>query len=243
MSTFYDVFRPFFSYYPLAFSFISVIIEQIGETIRRREKYKMLRAILFVLIGYISGSVTYIHIFSALLKKGDIVSMSPDKNPGSANAFTYGGFACGCLTLCFELLKGFVPVWLYMHTTGASSPCAVTFVVLAPVVGHAFSIFHGFRGGKGIAASFGALLGLMPMWLPAVTLAFFFIFFSVVLRVTPNFYRTLAAYIVSTIVLIFGHLPFPVWLGFAAISAVVTLKLHMSAEEREKVKVKLLWMD
>ena len=203
----------------------------------------MLRSILFTLLGYISGSVTYARLFAALLRKGDIVEKSPDRNPGTANAFTYGGFACGVLTLCFELMKGFAPVFAYLNTAGPTSPYGLTFVIVAPVVGHAFSVFHGFRGGKGIAVSFGALLGLMPtVWIPAVVLAVFFIFFSVVLRIDPHFYRTLVTFLVSAAVMAICPVGLPVLLGFASITAVVILKLHMSSEEREKIKVKLLWM-
>ena len=36
---------------------------------------------------------------------------SPDKNPGTMNAFTYGGFRCGVFTLCGDLFKGFLPVF------------------------------------------------------------------------------------------------------------------------------------
>lgn len=203
----------------------------------------MLRTMLFTLIGFISGGVPYACVFAALLHKGDIVAKSPDKNPGTANAFTYGGFACGVLTLCFELLKGLIPVWAYLNLHGPTTGYGLTFVMAAPVIGHAFSVFRGFRGGKGIAVSFGVLLGLMPMWRPAVTLAFFFILFSAVLRINPHLYRTLAAFLVSAAVLAFGGVPLPVWLGFAVMTAVVLLKLHLSCEEREKIKVRLLWMD
>lgn len=202
----------------------------------------MLRAALYVLVGYISGSVTYASVFAALLHRGDIVSKSPDKNPGTANAFTYGGFACGVLTLLFDILKGLIPVWAFLNTPGPVTPYSLTFVVAAPVVGHAFSVFRGFRGGKAIAVSFGVLLGLMPMWRPAVTLAFFFIFFSLVLKITPNFYKTAAAFLASALALALSPVAPDVWLGFIAITAVVCVKLHASAEERDKIKVKLLWM-
>lgn len=202
----------------------------------------MLRASLYILIGYISGSVLYASFFARLFKKGDIVSKSPDRNPGTANAFVYGGVMCGICTLVFELAKGFLPVWFFMRSQELSPAFTLPLVMVAPVLGHAFPVFHDFRGGKGIAVSFGVLLGLMPIWEPAVTLAVFFIFFSLILRVTPHFYRTLAAYLVSAVVLLplagLGR----VWLGFAAITAVVCLKLHTSMEEREKPEIKILWM-
>ena len=71
--------------------------------------------ILFALAGYLSGSVLYARVFSVLLRRGDIASQSKDGNPGTANAFLCGGFWCGAPTLCCELLKGFLPVWLYLR--------------------------------------------------------------------------------------------------------------------------------
>lgn len=203
----------------------------------------MWKSIYVLLFAYLSDSVLYANVFGGLFGVRERYAESADKNPGTANAFTYGGFACGVLTLCFELLKGFAPVFAYLNTAGPTSPYGLTFVIVAPVVGHAFSVFHGFRGGKGIAVSFGALLGLMPtVWIPAVVLAVFFIFFSVVLRIDPHFYRTLVTFLVSAAVMAICPVGLPVFLGFASITAVVILKLHMSSEEREKIKVKLLWM-
>ena len=65
--------------------------------------------------------------------------------------------------LCGDLLKGFIPVFLFASTHEEGiffMPGAL--VLAAPVLGHAFPLFHRFRGGKGIAVSFGCLLGPMP---------------------------------------------------------------------------------
>lgn len=68
---------------------------------------------------------------------------------------------CGTLTLICELLKGFLPVYLYLRgRSPAECPAIFALILAAPVLGHAFSVFYGFHGGKGIAVSFGCLLGL-----------------------------------------------------------------------------------
>ena len=199
----------------------------------------------YVLLGYLSGSVLYAKVFARIFGKEKMIESSKDKNPGTANAFMYGGFWCGALTLICDLLKGFLPVFLYMQYTDPQPPSgalAISFILAAPVVGHAFPLFYRFKGGKGIAATFGCLLGLFPRWQPAVTLAVFFIFFSVVLRITPHFYRTLAAYfcaLLSMMCLVDVH---AVLVGFAIITAVVCIRMFASSEEKEKMKVKLLWM-
>ena len=112
----------------------------------------------------------------------------------------------------------------------------------APVIGHAFPVFYGFQGGKGIAVTFGCLLGLLPIWQPLMTLAIYFIFFSVVLRITPHYYRTLAAYICSFVTMIFTIESIIIRTGFMIISSVVILRLLISKENKERIEVKLMWM-
>lgn len=203
----------------------------------------MLITIGFILLGYLSGSVLYARIFAALFKKDNMIENSKDQNPGTANAFMYGGFWCGLLTLIFELAKGFLPVSFYIHQAGARFPDDISsaLVIAAPVIGHAFPVFFKFRGGKGIAVSFGCLLGLLPLWQPLIILAFFFILFSVVLRISPHFYRTFVSYI-SALVCVFFLVKEPViCIGFLLIAAVVIIKLLFSKEKREKPEVSLLW--
>ncbi|MGN0165545.1 MAG: glycerol-3-phosphate acyltransferase [Lachnospiraceae bacterium] len=209
----------------------------------------MRKTITYILLGYLSGSVLYAVIFTRLFKKEDAISKSKDQNPGTANAFMYGGFGCGMLTLICELLKGFIPVYFYMnyvfmHYNPVQAPSAFTnaLVIAAPVIGHAFPVFHKFHGGKAVAVTFGCLLGLFPIWYPAVFLAFFFILFSLVLRVSPHFYRTIAAYVCTLVSLALIWDNIGIWIGFLFITVVVCIRFHLSSEAREGVKVRLLWM-
>ena len=134
----------------------------------------IVRALIYSAAGYISGSILFARVFGAVFKK-DIISQSRDGNPGTANAFMYGGFFCGLFTIIFELLKGFMPVFLYLRKDALLfTDLGIAFVMAAPVLGHAFPIFYRFRGGKGIAVSFGSLLGLLPAVTPVSILAFTF---------------------------------------------------------------------
>ena len=114
-------------------------------------------------------------------------------------------------------------------------------MVAAPVVGHAFPFFYRFEGGKGIAVSFGCLGGMFPLWKPLVALAFFFVFFSVVLRVTPHFQRTLVVYICTFIVIFLAGYVQKAWLSFLLITATVSTRMLASKEKREKMEVRLIW--
>ncbi len=199
----------------------------------------MVRDIIFIVMGYLGGSVLFARLWGRWLIKSDVTETAPDANPGTANAFKYGGFLCGALTLMGDIGKGFLPVFLY---TREETSLALALVMAAPVIGHAFPLFYGFRGGKGIAATFGSLLGLWPDMTPAIILAVLFIFFSVALRISPNYYRTLAAYIGTEIAVFFLSGNPCVWVGFSLIFAAVGFRMLTSKEQKAPMEVKLLWM-
>lgn len=199
----------------------------------------MNRYLIYVMAGYLSGSVLYARVFLQLFGKADEYLQSKDENPGTANAFHYGGVVCGSLTLAGDMLKGFLPVWLFLHSGGDITPVTLALVLMAPVLGHAFSCFYGLRGGKGIAVSFGCMLGLVPLWTPVLLFAGAFIFFSVVVKITPHFQRTAITYFVTVLLEAFTHQPDGVVLGYALISVIVLLRLHLSREPRQHIQVLL----
>ena len=202
----------------------------------------MLRTVLFICMGYLSGSVLYALVFAKIFQKGDILEQSSDHNPGTANAFMYGGFWCGLFTLLFDVLKGFFPVYLFMRYGNAveAGPFTTALAIAAPVIGHTFPVFYGFRGGKGIAVTFGCLAGLVPALEAFWVLVFFFIGFSTVLQISPHFYRTIFSYAFSLLIMFreIGN-PAVVW-GFSLITAVVLIRMFTSKEERKCLEVKLL---
>lgn len=202
----------------------------------------MVQTVVFICLGYLSGSVLYARVFAALFQKGDILQQSRDHNPGTANAFLYGGFWCGLLTLFFDLFKGFMPVYLFTHygPAGAVAPFWAALAVAAPVLGHIFPLFYRFRGGKGIAVTFGCLAGLYPAWQPLLILAFFFLLFSTVLKVSPHFYRTIFSYVGALAAILWEMGSETAALGFLWITAAVLVRLLTSGERRERLEVKLV---
>lgn len=207
----------------------------------------MVRIVIYALLGYVSGSVLYARFWAKILKKEDITLKSGDRNPGTTNAFKYGGFLCGFLTLVCDILKGFIPVKLYLMGGDefAIFDWRFALVLCAPVVGHVFPVFYNFSGGKGIAATFGVLLGLLPVFEPVFIMALSFIFFSLILKISPHFYRTIVSYIAALLALgVFGANKdlASVAIGFSIISIAVGYRLYKSPEERKKVRINLLWM-
>ena len=204
----------------------------------------MKEALKFIIIGYLSGSILFARICARLLNKPGILYESKDGNPGTVNAFKYGGFLCGVLTLTGDLTKGFLPVFAYMkHEDAFTQPVFITALVLAaPVLGHVFPIFFHLHGGKGIAVTFGCLLGVYPVLTPVLIFALLFVFFSAILRITPHFARTIVTYVTTLLVMICRRCSPGITAGFGLMLVTVLLRLHMSREVREKAEVKLLWM-
>ncbi len=200
-----------------------------------------MRDILFILLGYLFGSVLFARVFCILFKKQDLTQNADDHNPGTANAYIYGGFACGTSTLICDILKRlYSRFFLYL-----SNPMGSLFPVCFGSACHGtrfFSAFNRFGGGKGIAVTFGCLLALIPCWQPVITLALFFIFYSVILKISPNFYRTVVTYVSVNIALPFILGDLQIILGFMLITVVVGIRMFKSSEQKNEFKVGLLWM-
>lgn len=202
----------------------------------------MLQTVLFSLLGYFSGNILYANVFGNIWGIKSLYQNSGDQNPGTANAYKYGGFWCGTLTLICDLLKGFLPVFFYLHLVPIADEWGLFPVLISPVIGHVFPISNKFRGGKGIATTFGCLLGLFPDCLPVILFAAVFIILSVGLRITPNYYRTIAAYLSTTLAMVLAGIAPTICAGFLVITATVCLRMCLSKEERERLKVEVLWM-
>ncbi|MBQ3823706.1 MAG: glycerol-3-phosphate acyltransferase [Clostridia bacterium] len=187
--------------------------------------------ILFAAAGFLSGSVMFAYLIPKIFKKKDIVKDSRDGNPGTYNAVKLAGWPVGLTCLLFELLKGFLPVFLAAAFLGINDLWFAG-VLAAPVLGHALAPYNRFKGGKCVAVSFGVLLGLIPYDWSAFLLAFIYIFFSVALKINPHERRssvTFAVFEAALIVLMFftGH--FAVALGGGLITAVAILRNGVKA--------------
>jgi acyl phosphate:glycerol-3-phosphate acyltransferase len=155
---------------------------------------------LATLIAYLIGSLSFAVIISRLMGLNDPRTYGSG-NPGATNVLRSGNKAAALLTLLFDALKGFVPVFL-VDQFGARYGLAegtVACVALAAFLGHLWPVFFRFKGGKGVATAAGVLLGINP-WLGLATLATWLIvaaFFrfsslaSIVAAVFAPFYQLL----------------------------------------------------
>ncbi len=117
--------------------------------------------LLWTALGFLSGSLPFSVWLGRLVARADVRRYG-DGNPGAANAWRVGGWRAGVPALLLDYLKGAMPVALARFGAGIDGWALVP-VALAPILGHAFSPFLRFRGGKAIAATFGVWTGL-TLW-------------------------------------------------------------------------------
>ncbi len=113
--------------------------------------------LLLVIFAYLLGSVLFGEIVAKL--KGINLREVGSGNVGATNVSRALGKKFGVLVFFLDMLKGFVPTALAVYFYGIDSK-VVMFVGIASVVGHMFSVFDGFKGGKGVATAFGVVLAL-----------------------------------------------------------------------------------
>jgi glycerol-3-phosphate acyltransferase PlsY len=136
----------------------------------------VMTAAAIALAAFFCGAIPFSVILGRLFLHDDIRRYG-DGNPGGGNAWRAGGPALGLAAIFLDLGKAFAPVSLalaYFDFQGA----ALVVVGLAPVIGHAFSPFLGFRGGKAIASTYGIWLALTGLGGPlamAVASGFFYL--------------------------------------------------------------------
>ncbi len=191
--------------------------------------------LLFILFGYLSGSMLYAYFLPKWLCKMDITALSRDRNPGTANAFSFAGIPIGIAVVLLELFKGFLPVFLAMRWLG-DHDLLFALVMAAPAIGHAFPFWRKGGGGKAIAVSFGVMLGLWEQYRPLLLLVGFYLLFSLVIKIDPHLHRTVVTFLCVSVGCLLVVRSIPVVLGTALVSGVVIFK-HFAAYQGEKLQV------
>ena len=137
----------------------------------------MLDAVLVIIISYLFGSFPTAIIAGKLLKKIDIREHGSG-NAGATNVFRILGWKAGVIVLLIDMIKGFIPVfWLagLIHNNPDSLIYYQIIAAVAAICGHIWTVFAGFKGGKGVGTSAGVFLGLAPIPLIIALVVFFII--------------------------------------------------------------------
>lgn len=114
--------------------------------------------LFWTIVAFLAGSIPFSVWLGRLALRTDIRRFG-DHNPGATNVARAGGWQLGTLVLILDMFKGALPVGLAWYW-GDLSGWALTPVALAPIFGHAYSPFLGFRGGKALAVTMGVWGGL-----------------------------------------------------------------------------------
>lgn len=116
-----------------------------------------MRAYLLPVFAYLLGSVSFAILVARALRLED-PRRTGSKNPGATNILRYGGKAAAVATLAGDILKGAIAV--LAARAFSDSDAVIALSMLGVFAGHLFPVFHGFKGGKGVATAFGALAAL-----------------------------------------------------------------------------------
>jgi glycerol-3-phosphate acyltransferase PlsY len=125
-------------------------------------------SIAFILLAFICGSLPF-SVWVGKLLVGQDVRQLGDGNPGATNVFKSGKPLAGLLALILDISKAAAPVGVAYFSLNIRGP-SMFLIAIAPILGHAFSPFLHFRGGKALATALGVWIGL-TIWkasLPAV---------------------------------------------------------------------------
>ncbi|MEN0040076.1 MAG: glycerol-3-phosphate 1-O-acyltransferase PlsY [Pseudomonadota bacterium] len=109
------------------------------------------------LIGYLSGSVPYGLLIAKLGGAGDVRSIGSG-NIGATNVLRTGRKGLAFVTLLFDVLKGFLPVFAFLAVF-PTIPQLAALAGLGAFLGHLFPVWLKFQGGKGVATYLGVLAG------------------------------------------------------------------------------------
>jgi len=152
---------------------------------------------VLIVISYLIGSVPFSRIFPSVLKKRD-VQREGTGNVGASNALIVAGKRAGLLALLGDTGKGIVVVLAARYF--GSPDWAVAACALAAIIGHDFSIFLRFQGGKGVATFGGTLIALDP-------------FFTVLVVLLWIFVMLVTRYFIPSTILVICFVPVLMWMG------------------------------
>ncbi|MFQ5510328.1 MAG: glycerol-3-phosphate 1-O-acyltransferase PlsY [Candidatus Krumholzibacteriia bacterium] len=141
----------------------------------------MMGLLIVIAVGYIAGAVPFSYMAGKAFAGIDLREHGSG-NLGASNSFRYLGPWVAILVLVADVAKGFAPAY-FAPDLAAASEVPGHWLMLAAgfsaVIGHMFSLFVGFKGGKGVATTAGAFMALAPL-----VLLWAFVVFAIVLGAT-----------------------------------------------------------
>lgn len=180
-----------------------------------------------VAIGYLCGSLPWALWLGRGLRGVDVRTMGSG-NLGATNVYRTLGPALGITVLVLDVLKGAIPVWVVPHLgfasvfPGGAEWCRLA-VGLAAILGHMFTMFAGFRGGKGVATTVGVLLALAPVAFLAFVIVFF-VTLGLSRYVSLGSILGALAFAVTLVFVVPGGVTSPTFVVGAAVAALIIVR-------------------
>jgi len=189
----------------------------------------------FACLGaFLCGSIPFGLLLVKLAGKGDVRAHGSG-NIGATNVSRVGGKALGLVTLLLDIGKGFLPVFLGRQL--GLSESVLSLLALSAVLGHVFTPWLKFRGGKGVATALGVALAFRAsMVLPALG-----VFIVLLLAFRYVSLGSVMAALALPLVLLWQGAPPLVLLLWADISLIVILKHHENIRRLLKGTEAPLW--
>ena len=134
----------------------------------------LLYEILFLLATYIWGSIPFGYLVTKF-STGKNILEEGSGNVGSTNVKRIAGQKMAIVTQLFDMLKGFLPVALFLiFNPTVILPYFIFILAMAAIIGHDFSLFLKFKGGKGVNTTLGASILIAP-YSVLISVALYFI--------------------------------------------------------------------
>ncbi|WP_420643868.1 glycerol-3-phosphate acyltransferase [Candidatus Leptofilum sp.] len=181
---------------------------------------QLLPTLLWTMFGFLLGSLPF-SVWVGKLLLGKDIRQFGDKNPGATNVLRAGGFLPFSLALVLDISKGALLLGLAVHIFGVQG-WAIVPISLAPPLGHTFSPFLNWRGGKAIAAAFGVWIGITIWTMPLISLSLLVV---LTLLLTPSGWAVMFALAGMLVALIFWF-DDPVLIGVWALQAALLAWNH-----------------
>jgi len=135
--------------------------------------------VVAVLLAYLISALPTAYILAKV--QGKNIFELGSGNMGAMNTFRNLGIAAGLAVLIIDISKGYLAIKLAESIAGGNS---IYLAAIAVVIGHAWSVYVGFRGGKALSSSFGSLLAIDPK--TALVVLFAIISLSLLIKKKPN---------------------------------------------------------
>ena len=142
-----------------------------------------LQLLIPILVGFLSGSIPFGYWAGKL--KGIDIRQHGSGNIGATNVIRVCGKGIGIPVFILDMRKGLLPVmWVKTALAGDAAPgagltsAASVLTGLAAILGHSFTPWLGFKGGKGVATATGVLLGIAPVAMLAGLVVWLVTFFG-----------------------------------------------------------------